>query len=186
MFKELDDFNGYGYFYDRLYWTGFGFQANIVEEYVLLGALLHIFVGLKRTWDQKLSSGLMSGQLDLAITGLMFLTFMTIHLFQFRFADTEQYFLRPPPTLINWWPSWLITLTFFACLGWAKLTLAPPFGIPKKHQCCVKFYGYLILWVIGLTYISFHVYVTLTQPKDGHIANYNHPYPTSISAEIRS
>ena len=22
-----DDFNGYGYFYVRLYWTGFGFQA---------------------------------------------------------------------------------------------------------------------------------------------------------------
>merc|ERR1712136_340768 len=113
VFKGPDDFNGYGYFYVRLYWTGFGFQANIVEEYVLLSALLHIFVGLKRTWDQKLSSGLMSGQLNLAITGLMLLTFMTIHLFQFRFADTEQYFLRPPPTLINWHPSWLITLTFF-------------------------------------------------------------------------
>ena len=60
MFKEPDDFNGYDYFYVRLYWTGFGFQANIVEEYVLLSALLHIFVGLKRTWDQKWSSGLMS------------------------------------------------------------------------------------------------------------------------------
>ena len=38
------------------------------------------------TWDQKLSSGLL-------------LTFMTTHLFQFRFAGTEQY--------------WLFTLTFF-------------------------------------------------------------------------
>ena len=26
-----DDFNGYGYFYVRLYWTGFGLPANIVE-----------------------------------------------------------------------------------------------------------------------------------------------------------
>ena len=42
-----------------LCWTGFGFQANTVEEYVLLSAFffLHTFVGLKRTWDQKLSSG---------------------------------------------------------------------------------------------------------------------------------
>ena len=24
-----DDFNGYGYFYVRLYWTGFGFQASL-------------------------------------------------------------------------------------------------------------------------------------------------------------
>ena len=52
-----DDFNGYGYFFVRLFCTGLGFQANIVEEYVLLSALQHIFAGLKRTRDQKLSSG---------------------------------------------------------------------------------------------------------------------------------
>ena len=34
-----------------------------------------------------------------------------IHFFQFRLADTEQKFLRPPPTFINWHPSWLITFT---------------------------------------------------------------------------
>ena len=101
MFKGPDDFNGYGYFSVRLYCTGLGFQANIVEEYVLLSALLHIFAGLKRTRDQKLSSGLMSGQLSLAITGLMLLMFMTIHLSQLRFADTEQYFLRHQPLSIG-------------------------------------------------------------------------------------
>ena len=83
-----DDFNGYGCFYVCLYLTGFGFQATTLEEHVLLSALLHIFVGLKRTFDQKLSSVLMSGPLNVAIACLMF--------FQFRFADTEQYFLRPP------------------------------------------------------------------------------------------
>ena len=94
LFKRPDDFNGYGYFHVRLHCTGLGLQANIVEEYVLLSTLLHIFTGLKRTRDQKLSSGLMSGHLSLAITGSMLLMFMTIHLFQLRFADTEQYFLR--------------------------------------------------------------------------------------------
>ena len=78
-----------------------------------LSALMHIFVGLKRTWDQKLSSGLMSGQLNLANFGLMLPMFMTTHLFQFRFADTGNYNLSPLLTLINWWPSSLITLTFF-------------------------------------------------------------------------
>ena len=48
-----DVFNGYGYFYVRLYCTCLGFQANTVEEYVLLSALLHIFVGLKRTWGSE-------------------------------------------------------------------------------------------------------------------------------------
>ena len=73
VFKGPDDLKGYGYFYVRLYWTGVGFQANIVEEDVLLSAMLHIFVGLKRT---------------------------CVYWF---IADTEQHYLRPPPTLINWW-----------------------------------------------------------------------------------
>merc|ERR1719356_1827228 len=101
-----DDFNGYGYFYVRLYWTGFGLPANIVEEYILLSVLLHVFVGLKRTWDMKLALVKTQGlnALNLAVSGLMLLTFMTIHLFQFRFGDTDQfgpYFIRPPPYLIN-------------------------------------------------------------------------------------
>merc|ERR1712139_502138 len=71
VFLGPDDFNGYGYFYVRLYWTGFGLPANIVEEYILLSILLHVLVGLKRTWDMKLTLGIWgSGQLDLAISGL--------------------------------------------------------------------------------------------------------------------
>ena len=54
---QPDVFNGYGYFYARLFCTFLGFQANIAKEYVLLSALQHIFAGLKRTRDQKLSSG---------------------------------------------------------------------------------------------------------------------------------
>ncbi|CAE7363127.1 osm1 [Symbiodinium natans] len=108
VFKGPDDFNGYGYFYVRLYWTGFGLPANIVEEYILLSVLLHVFVGLKRTWDMKLALVQTQGinVLNLAISGLMLLTFMTIHLFQFRFGDTDQfgpYYIRPPPYLINFW-----------------------------------------------------------------------------------
>merc|ERR1711972_697987 len=102
VFMGPDDFNGYGYFYVRLYWTGFGLPANIIEEYILLSVLLHVFVALKRTWDMKLALIKTQGlnALNLAISGLMLLTFMTIHLFQFRFGDTEQfgpYYVRPPP-----------------------------------------------------------------------------------------
>jgi len=128
VFKGPDDFNGYGYFYVRLYWTGFGLPANIVEEYILLSVLLHVFVGLKRTWDMKLalvkSQGLSA--LNLAISGLMLLTFMTIHLFQFRFGDTEQfgpYFVRPPPYLINFWG--ILSLNLF----WTDDTSVKPVGV---------------------------------------------------------
>jgi len=107
VFLGPDDFNGYGYFYVRLYWTGFGLPANIVEEYILLSILLHVGVGLKRTWDMKLNLGIWGGgQLDLAISGLMLLTFMTVHLIQFRFGDTAQfgaYYVLPPPWMINPW-----------------------------------------------------------------------------------
>merc|ERR1719377_185157 len=106
VFLGPDDFNGYGYFYVRLYWTGFGLPANIVEEYVLLAALLHVFVAIKRTWDISLNYTVASGQLNLAITGVLLLTFMTIHLFQFRFGATEPYLVRPPPYFINFfWDS---------------------------------------------------------------------------------
>merc|ERR1719359_1174986 len=54
VFLGPDDFNGYGYFYVRLYWSGFGLEANIVEEYVALCALLHVVVALKRTYEISL------------------------------------------------------------------------------------------------------------------------------------
>merc|ERR1711943_117310 len=64
VFLGPDDFNGYGYFYVRLYWSGFGLEANIVEEYVLLAALMHIIVALKRTTQVSLGSTLVSGRLN--------------------------------------------------------------------------------------------------------------------------
>ena len=51
VFLGPDDFNGYGYFYFHLYWTGFGFHANIVEEYILLASMLYVMVALKRMGD---------------------------------------------------------------------------------------------------------------------------------------
>merc|ERR1711948_184687 len=38
---------------------------------------------------------------NLAISGVCLLTFMTIHLFQFRFGETEPYKICPPPYLVN-------------------------------------------------------------------------------------
>merc|ERR1712176_1292083 len=101
IFLGPDDFNGYGYFYVRLYPSGFGLPANIVEEYVLLAAMLHVSVALRRTWDISINYTVASGKMNLAISGLLLLTFMTIHLFQFRFGATEDFELCPPPYLVN-------------------------------------------------------------------------------------
>jgi len=101
VFLGPDDFNGYGYFYVRLYWSGFGLEANIVEEYVALCALLHVVVALKRTYDMSLNMPMNSGKLNLAITGITLLSFMTIHLYQFRFGVVQPYAICPPPYLVN-------------------------------------------------------------------------------------
>ena len=108
VFKGPDDSNGHGYSCVRLYWTGLGLPANIVEEYILLSVLLHAFVDLKRPWDMKLAPGGSQGISvhRLAISRLIFLTFMTIHLLQFRFDDTDQSrlcYIKPPPYLISFW-----------------------------------------------------------------------------------
>merc|ERR1712007_111780 len=101
VFLGPDDFNGYGYFYVRLYWSGFGLPANIVEEYVLLSALLHATVAIKRTYEGSISMPMNSGKLNLAFSGITLLCFMTVHLFQFRFGITHPFAICAPPYLVN-------------------------------------------------------------------------------------
>merc|ERR1711904_464696 len=122
VFLGPDDFNGYGYFYVRLYFTGFGLPANIVEIYVLLCAVLHVAVATKRTWDISLNYDVGSGKLNLAFSGVLLLTYMTIHLFQFRFGDTQPYMVRPPPYFINFYG--ILDLNLF--WTWDKSVAAVP------------------------------------------------------------
>merc|ERR1711907_814574 len=61
----------------------------------------HVAIALKRTWDITTGYAVSSGKWNLAITGILLLIYMTIHLFQFRFGATQPYAVRPPPFLIN-------------------------------------------------------------------------------------
>jgi hypothetical protein len=101
LFSGPDSFNGYGHMFVRLYWTGFGLDANIVEEYLLLAGMLHIVVALMRTWEISMGYTLASGKLNLALTGVMLIVYLTIHLQDFRFAATQTYLLRTPSFYIN-------------------------------------------------------------------------------------
>ena len=73
----------------------------VLERLWILGEHGRLLVGLRSFWSLELSSGLMSGQLSSAVTGLMTLTMTAMYLFQFRFARTGQYFLGSPPNLVN-------------------------------------------------------------------------------------
>jgi cytochrome b involved in lipid metabolism len=154
VFLGPDDFNGYGYFYVRLYWTGFGLPANIVEEYVLLAAMLHIFVGLKRTADISINMTMSSGKLNLAFSGLALLTFMSIHLFQFRFGETQDYMIRPPPYLINFKQA--LTLNLF----WdsdADVPAVPVRNIYKLEFDVFKSMGWCLFYLSAVMVFTTHM-----------------------------
>ena len=81
----------------RSYWTGFGFQV-----YVLLSTLFAHSRGI----EAYLGSEVVLVDERPAELGHYGFDAAHIHgyspLFSSAFADTDQYFLRPPPTLINW------------------------------------------------------------------------------------
>eukprot|EP00747_Dinoflagellata_sp_TGD_P115919 gnl/TRDRNA2_/TRDRNA2_172256_c1_seq1.p1 gnl/TRDRNA2_/TRDRNA2_172256_c1~~gnl/TRDRNA2_/TRDRNA2_172256_c1_seq1.p1 ORF type:complete len:361 (+),score=64.18 gnl/TRDRNA2_/TRDRNA2_172256_c1_seq1:70-1083(+) len=110
LFSGPRDFNGYGYMYDRLHWTGLGLDASIVEEYLLLALMLHVAVALKRSWEISMNYCLYTGKWNMLISGLLVLTFIINHLGDFRFngAVTHQHLKAPPyyidPSGITEWP----------------------------------------------------------------------------------
>jgi len=160
VFLGPDDFNGYGYFYVRLYFTGFGAPANIVEIYVLLCAVLHVAVALKRTWDISLNYTPASGKLNLAFSGVLLLTYMTIHLFQFRFGDTEPYMVRPPPYFINF--EGILQLQLF----WTSDTSIAPVPVRDIYKLEFELFsnGYWVLFYI-LSVFVFAVHMCLGWAK---------------------
>jgi len=154
VFLGPDDFNGYGYFYVRLYFTGFGAPANIVEIYVLLCAVLHVAVATKRTWDISLNYTPSSGKLNLAFSGVLLLTYMTIHLFQFRFGDCEPYMLRPPPYFINFWG--LLHLQLF----WSSdpsVTPVPVRDIYKLEFEIFKSSSWCLFYIMSVVVFCMHM-----------------------------
>merc|ERR1719325_533559 len=120
--------------------------------------MLHVAVGLKRTWDMKLklvgSSGI--SVLNLAISGLMLMTFMTIHLFQFRFGDTDQfgpYYIRPPPYLINFWG--ILKLNLF----WTDDTSVAPVGVRDIYALEFQIFNnqlWSIFYICSVLIFVFH------------------------------
>jgi hypothetical protein len=69
-----------------------GLPANIVEEYIPLGVLLHVRAALMCSCD--ISIGRFRPREAKALTSLRrpdLLAFMTIHLFQSRGGDTDQF-----------------------------------------------------------------------------------------------
>jgi len=112
IFKGPDDFNGYGYFLDKVGKFWYILPVSVVELYLLIDALAHISVGLKRASGKAFVTGncggfvdmLVTGQLNMAVTGLFILIFFMKHLTDFRFGDVQQfgcYHIHPPTYGIN-------------------------------------------------------------------------------------
>merc|ERR1712217_469800 len=155
VFLGPDDFNGYGYFYVRLYWTGFGLHANIVEEYILLAAVMHVVVALKRTWDISLTMSVASGKMNLAFSGIILLCFMIIHLFQFRFGETHPYQLCAPEYLVNFWGILRLHLftypeRFDGCLVKVRDIYRLEFDLFQNFHWCLFYLGAVAVFSVHL------------------------------------
>ena len=55
--------------------------------------------GIKNTWGNLWNYSVASGKLNLAISGVILLTFLTINPFQYRFSNTQAYQIRAPKYL---------------------------------------------------------------------------------------
>jgi hypothetical protein len=150
VFLGPDDFNGYGYFYVRLYW--FGLPANVVEIYVLFAAVLHVAVALKRTWDISINYTIASGKLNLAISGVTLLTFMCIHLYQFRMGETQMYMINPPKLFINVKTIWKINLFWEDGPKWK-----PVRDIYRLEFDVFQSFGWCFFYVASVAVFSTHM-----------------------------
>jgi len=127
---------------------------NIVEEYVLLSAMLHVAVALKRTWDISINYTIASGKMNLAISGVCLLTFMTIHLFQFRFGETKPYKICPPPYLVN--VKGLLHLALF-WVGYEGCTSVDVRDIYRLEFEIFKSWGWVMFYVSAVAIFCTHM-----------------------------
>ena len=68
---------------------GFYLQANVVQGYGSLITRYHVAVVLRRIQGHIVELFLVSGNVNMAIPGVVLLTFMSVHLLQFRLGDTK-------------------------------------------------------------------------------------------------
>lgn len=78
-------YNGMSYFLADTMQKVKGYQ--LFDMYIGLCVLLHISVGLKRSWDLNMGYLISSGKWNYMLTGLCILGFLTHHLTSFRFAE---------------------------------------------------------------------------------------------------
>merc|ERR1712178_506360 len=96
MLSGPQEFNGEGYLFDRIHWTGGlgltkDFPFSVVEEYLALALILHVSVALKRSWDISMNYTIATGRWNMMLSGLVILFFLTHHLQDFRFYPHYDY-----------------------------------------------------------------------------------------------
>ena len=118
----------------RLYTTGLGFQASIVEEGVLLSALLYIFVGLKRTWDRQAVYGIDGRSTEF---GYHWFDVAHVHQLVAKLVDCVDFFFWADDMIVPEVPVRDIFLNEYKVLKKPKMVLVPHHGRPHLHDVCV-------------------------------------------------
>jgi hypothetical protein len=86
---------------------------QLFDMYIGLSILLHVSVGLRRSWDMNMGYLVSSGKWNYMLTGLCILVFLISHLMDFRFAE---YFHEEGyvPTPYIYVPPYAVTLRYEA------------------------------------------------------------------------
>ena len=140
---------------------------NIVEEYVLWSALLHVAVALKRTWD--ISFDLCPPEYLVNIwRGITRLGFFWVKApckpVQVRDSHRWEFEVFASLGWVLFYIGAVCVFTTHVCLGWAKVVGAPALGILKRYQNKAAHIGYVM--TIGMAFI--HVFFpTYTHGRDG-------------------
>merc|ERR1712100_375223 len=125
--------------------------------------------------------GIASGKMNLAISGILLLTFMFIHpygiltlsLFWVATPGCKSFMVRDIYRLEfevfqagGWVFFYIASVCIFSthmCLGWKKAVPAPALEIPQRHHNKATHIGYVMTAFIALIYISFPVYGYLVE-----------------------
>jgi len=175
FFGGAESFNMYGYL------LNINPALKAVEAYLLITFVLHAIMGTYLTWKLKRlhsptaikggPAGIMkSGQL--ALTGIVLLVFIVLHLKNFKFGPEyafksesgtemrdlyklELEFFRDWKQ-VAWYCAAVILLGFHLWSGWSKTIYK--MGLEKEYVAPANVLGHMLIWPLTLGFISTPVY----------------------------
>jgi len=134
-------------------------DASIIEIYLLLAAIVHVSVALKRSWDISINYCIYTGRWNMMLSGLCILTFMMKHLSDFRFYPEDKYkltLIHPAPMGVNALnPAGILKGHMWTMPSEAEGVVVADLYVRQNEV--FKDTGNLVFYVLGVCCFMFHM-----------------------------